>query len=190
MDFTTIHAAVDYIRGYGIFAPAAAFVLFFVQAIFPVFPYFILAGAAGLVFGFWEGFLLSWSGALSGACLAFLVIRLTEWDWLRQRLRTVFKRDIAEVTPFMGFWGIVLARIFPVVPTPLINFVSGISSIPFRVFLVASALGKIPTALLYTGLGNHMLVTEDINGTLLLLGGVIMAGYAGMRLVRRRFGRQ
>lgn len=189
VDFASIHAAVNYLRGFGVFAPLMAFVLFFVQAAVPVFPYFILAGAAGLIFGFWEGFFLSWIGALAGACFAFYLVRLTGWEWLHVRLKRIFKHDLKEVTPLLGFWGIVVARIFPVIPTPLINFVSGISGISMWSFFFASAIGKIPGALIYTGLGNHMLVSEDVYTTLALLAGVIVVGYGGMWIFQKRFRR-
>ncbi len=189
MDFASVHAAVDYLKGFGVFAPLMAFILFFVQAVLPIFPYFILAGAAGLIFGLWEGFLLSWSGALAGACFAFYLVRLTGWEWLHIRLRRAFNHDLTEVTPFLGFWGIVFARIFPVIPTPLINFVSGISGVSAWIFFSASAIGKIPTAFIYTGLGNHIIVSEDIYSTLALLLVVIIVGYGGMRILQKRFPR-
>ncbi|MGI6549257.1 MAG: TVP38/TMEM64 family protein [Syntrophomonadales bacterium] len=187
VDFTNVHAAVDYLRGYGLLAPLVAFILFAIQAALPVFPYFILAGAAGIIFGFWEGFFLSWSGALAGACFAFYMVRLTGWEWLHIRLKRWFKHDLREVTPFLGFWGIVIARIFPVVPTPLINFVGGISGISAWIFISASAIGKIPTAIIYTGLGNRMVATEDIYTTLALLVAICIVGYIGMRMVQKRF---
>lgn len=190
MDFTNIHAAVEYLRSFGVLAPIVAFILFFIQAALPVFPYFILAGAAGMIFGFWEGFFLSWTGALAGACFSFYAVRLIRWDWLHDRLTRWFKYDLREVTPFLGFWGIVVARIFPVIPTPLINFVAGISGISAWNFILASAIGKIPTAFIYTGLGNHMINTEDLYSTLALLAAVIVISYVGMRIVQKRFWKQ
>lgn len=189
VDFTSVHSAVAYLKGFGILAPLVAFFLFFVQAALPIFPYFILAGAAGLIFGFWEGFLLSWLGALAGACFAFYLVRLTRWEWLHVRLKRWFKHDLREATPFLGFWGIVIARIFPVIPTPLINFVGGISGISAWVFISASAIGKIPTAFIYTGLGNHMLASEDVYTTLALLAAICIVGYLGMKVVQKRYWR-
>ncbi|MGE5544491.1 MAG: VTT domain-containing protein, partial [Bacillota bacterium] len=112
------------------------------------------------------------------------------WDWLHVRLKRWFKYDLREVTPFLGFWGIVVARIFPVVPTPLINFVGGISGISAGIFISASAIGKVPTAFIYTGLGSHMMTSEDIYSTLALLAVVCALSYAGMRVVQKRFRRQ
>lgn len=165
-----------------------AFVLFFIQAALPVFPFFILAGAAGVIFGFWEGFALAWIGSLAGACFAFYLVRLIGWEWLNTIIQRYFRVDLNEVTPLIGFWGILLARIFPVVPTPLINFVSGISGLSFGIFLSASALGKIPFSLIYTGLGNHLRVSEDIITTLTALGVIFLISYLGFRYLKGRMG--
>ncbi len=187
MDFSSVHAAVDYIKGFGILAPLVAFILFFLQAALPVFPYVILAGAAGMIFGFWQGFFLSWAGALAGACFAFFLFRLTGWEWLHTMVRRRFKHDLTEVTPLVGFWGIIITRIIPVVPTPLINFVSAVSGISAGIFISASAIGKIPSAVIYTGLGTHMLASEDVYTTLAILAAICVISYTGMRMAQKRF---
>jgi uncharacterized membrane protein YdjX (TVP38/TMEM64 family) len=177
---------VESLKDLGITAPLVAFGLFFVQAIIPVFPYFILAAASGIVFGFWQGTLIAWSGALAGACFAFYLIRLTGWEWLHAKINQRYSVDISKIGPGLGFWTILLARIFPVIPTPLINIVSAISGISFWVFFLASALGKLPTAVIYTGLGHHMYAAQDIWGTVSLLILVFAISYAGMWLIRKK----
>ncbi|NLV17436.1 MAG: TVP38/TMEM64 family protein [Syntrophomonadaceae bacterium] len=188
MDFSTVNEAIQYIRSFGPWAPLVAFVLFFIQAALPVFPFIILAGAAGVIFGFWEGFALAWIGSLAGACFAFFLVRMTGWEWLHAKIQRFFKMDLNEVTPLIGFWGILIARIFPVVPTPLINFVSGISGLSFGIFLSASALGKIPFSLIYTGLGNHLRVSEDIITTAAALAVILLISFLGFRYVKIRMG--
>lgn len=186
MDIVTVQDTVTYLRSFGLLAPLVAFGLFFIQAVFPVFPYFIMAGAAGIIFGFWNGFLLAWVGALAGACFAFGVVRLTNWEWLHKWLQNVMKRDSIAVNPLLGFWGIVMARIFPVVPTPLINVVAGISGISFLVFFSASAIGKIPVAIIYTGLGNHLITSGDIKSTAAVLILVMAATLLGVWFLKKR----
>ncbi|MGE5415595.1 MAG: TVP38/TMEM64 family protein [Acidobacteriota bacterium] len=186
MDFSSVQAACDYIRQFGVIAPLVAFVLFFVQAVLPVFPYFILATSAGILFGFWMGFGIAWSGALSGACFAFFLVRITGWEWLHRHLYHRYNFDVSQVSPGFGFMAILLARIFPVIPTPLINVVSAISGISFWTFLFASAIGKIPTALLFTGLGQRLNISHNVNEALFIIGGVFLFGYIGVRIVQKR----
>lgn len=184
--FVNIESTVNFIRGFGLLAPGVAFLLFTLHAIAPVFPYFILAGAAGVVFGFWEGAALAWSGALTGACCAFLLTRALGWEWLYKHLNRRYGLEVKRINPHLSFWAILLARIFPVVPTPLINTVSAVSGVSFGIFFLASALGKLPTALVYSGLGSHLYKSRDLAGTVVMLGIVFLAGWVGMKVVRQK----
>ncbi|NLU49491.1 MAG: TVP38/TMEM64 family protein [Syntrophomonadaceae bacterium] len=186
VDSVTIDATVNYIRNYHALAPLVTFGLFFLQAVLPVFPYMILAGAAGMLFGFWEGFLLSWLGALLGACVAFQIARALGKDWFVARINERYQLDLEAVDPKYGFWGIVIARVFPVVPTPLINVAAGVGGVSFWVFTASSALGKLPTALIYTGIGYNLYRTHDIKQTLVLIALVLLISYVGISHFRGR----
>lgn len=183
---TSIEATMNYISKYRELAPLLTFGLFFVQAVLPVFPYMILAGAAGAIFGFWKGFLLSWLGALLGACVAFAISRRLGKEWFLARINERYQLDLESIDPKYGFWGIVIARIFPVVPTPLINVAAGIGGVSFWIFTVASAIGKLPTAIVYTGVGYHLYKTGDVLQTVVLLALLLIASYLGINHFRRK----
>ena len=123
MDFQSldsITAISTFLKSYGLLAPIVASALFIVQAIFPVFPYVILAAAGGLLFGFKLGFLLAWSGALAGACLAYWICRLAGSEWVIKTIQSRFSYDIRDIDTRLAFWSIIIARVLPVVPTPII----------------------------------------------------------------------
>lgn len=186
LDVSSIEAACASLRSYGTLAPVIAFILFFIQAVFPIFPYFILAAAAGIIFGFWMGTLLSWLGALLGACFAFWLVRMFGWDWLHNHLYKRYHVDVKQIPSGLGFWAIFLGRIFPVVPTPVINVAAGISGISFWTFFFASALGKLPTAVAFSGLGYHLRSSGNLIETMILLTLVVLIGYLGVAIIRRR----
>ncbi|MGE5398276.1 MAG: TVP38/TMEM64 family protein [Chitinophagales bacterium] len=186
MELTSVDAAVTYIRSFGILAPFVTFILFFIHGIAPVFPYFILAGAAGMVFGFKMGSFLAWSGALAGACFEFYLIKIIGWQYPQKWVKKHYKIDLKQVPNHYGFWAILLARIIPVVPTPLINILAPLSGVPFYIFLIASAIGKIPTAVVYAGLGTRFYASRDILGTTAILVLLFLAGYLGVKLAKKR----
>ena len=155
-ELTNVNEVIAYVKTFGVMAPLVAFGLFVVQAALPVFPYGILAAAGGLLFGFKMGFLLSWSGALVGATIAYWVCRLLGADWAERKLKQRFGYDVSRTDNWLAFWGIVAARIVPVIPTPVINAVAAISGGPSGIFLFLSHR-QIPSAVLYTGLGLALL---------------------------------
>lgn len=170
MDFSNIHGLIAYINGFGIFAPLVAFFLFMVQAILPVFPYIILTAAGGILFGFKLGFFLSWLGALTGACMAYWMCRLLGYSSFLQRFYISMGYDVRQLNSSMAFWTIVIARIIPVVPTPLINAAAALGGVSFPNFFASSAIGKIPSAILYTGLGLALFNAKDVQTALLIIG--------------------
>ncbi|MGI6433943.1 MAG: TVP38/TMEM64 family protein [Syntrophomonadaceae bacterium] len=182
----SIEVAISYVQSFGLLAPLAAFGLFVIQAALPVFPYIVLASACGLLFGFKLGFILSWSGALCGACLSYVIFRWAGGNWARERLLFRWGYDINHIDREAAFWSILLARVIPIIPTPVINVLAGVGKVPFWNFFFSSALGKIPTALLYTGLGVSLFRNRDIESTLLILSFILILAVAGRYLTKGR----
>ena len=186
-DLNTIDAGIDYVRTFGVMAPLVAFGLFVVQAALPVFPYIILAAAGGILFGFKLGFLLSWSGALAGATIAYWVCRLLAADWAERKLKQRFGYDVNRTDGWLAFWSIVVARIVPVIPTPIINAAAAVGGVSFWNFFFSSAIGKIPSAVLYTGLGLALFRTRDIKLALIIIAAIIALAVAGRYYAKERF---
>ncbi len=181
----SVSMIIDYIRAFGILAPLVAFVFFMVQAALPVFPYVILAAAGGLLFGFKLGFLLSWLGALAGACLAYWICKLLGGEWAAQKIKNRWDYDVKRVNGEMAFWTIVLARVVPVVPTPIINVAAALGGVPFWNFFFSSAIGKIPSAVLYTGLGICLFQTRDIKLTLSIIAAILALVAVGRYMTKK-----
>lgn len=183
----SVSMVINYIRAFGILAPLVAFVLFMVQAALPVFPYIVLAAAGGLLFGFKLGFLLSWLGALAGACLAYWICKLLGGEWAARKIKERWGYDVKRMNGEMAFWSIVIARVLPVVPTPIINVAAALGGVPFWNFFFSSAIGKIPTAVLYTGLGICLFQTRDIKLTLAIIAAIIALVAVGRYITKRGF---
>jgi uncharacterized membrane protein YdjX (TVP38/TMEM64 family) len=113
-----------------------------------------LCAAAGLIFGFTEGLLISLIGSTLGSYGAFLITRkgarrsvqarLDQWPWL---LGMMNKPSLGRV-----FWVRQL-----MVPGIVLNMMLGVTSIGHRLFLLGTALGYLPLnvtfALVGSGLG-------------------------------------
>jgi uncharacterized membrane protein YdjX (TVP38/TMEM64 family) len=181
----SVSMVINYIRAFGILAPLVAFFLFMVQAALPVFPYVILAVAGGLLFGFKLGFLLSWLGALAGACLAYWICKLIAGDWASRKIKERLGYDLKKIDAEMAFWTIVLARVVPVVPTPIINVAAALGGVSFWNFFFSSAIGKIPSAVLYTGLGICLFQTRDIKLTIGIIAAILGLAVVG-RYMRKK----
>ncbi len=177
----------SYISQFGLWAPLIAFILFVIQAMFPVIPYFILAAMGALLFGFKLGSLLAWLGALVGACLTFWLIRKLGYESFMKWFYHSRGYDIRQLKPSVAFWTLVIARVIPVVPTPMINAGAALGGIPFSTFFWSSAIGKIPTAVLYTGLGLAFFNARDVKTALAILALSLVILVAGWSLARKYY---
>lgn len=157
------------ISQFGIWAPIIAFVLFVIQAVFPVIPYLVMAAVGGILFGFKMGAFIAWAGALTGACLTYWLIKRLGYRSFIKWFYHSRGYDLRRFNASAAFWTLVLARIIPVVPTPVINAGAALGGIPFSTFLYSSAIGKIPTAVLYTGLGLAVFNAHDVESVLFII---------------------
>ncbi|CFW99629.1 SNARE associated Golgi protein [Syntrophomonas zehnderi OL-4] len=183
--FENLTVLNNYVQQFGHWAPLVLFILFVIQAALPVFPYIILAAAGGMLFGFKLGFFLAWFGALCGACLAFWICRLLGYNPLAKWLDNRYGYNIDNHNPTVAFWSIMISRLIPFVPTPLINVAAALGGVSFFVFVTSSAIGKLPTAILYTGLGLALFNAQDINTILLIMAATILF-LLGLRFLAHR----
>lgn len=168
----------------GIYGPFIAFGLFYIQAAFPIVPYALIAGAAGMVYGKFWGFWLAYLGALSGATSLFLLVRTASRDRFVRLVMKKYNFDLKGQNPRRVFGILLVMRLFPVVPTPVINVGSAVSGVSLPVFFFSSMLGKIPWAAVYVCLGDYLIRTHNLVGTVTTILFIIMVSILGVRYFR------
>lgn len=185
IDFTSIDSTVLYIKSFGVYGPLVAFVLFFIQAVAPIIPYVIFAGAAGMIYGNFIGFLLAWSGAIAGAWWLYWISKRMGGNRLIEKIQKRYDFNISNIDDRYIFWVLLACRIFPVVPTPIINIGSGLGGVSLKVFLSSSAIGKIPWAIIYVALGDYFMKSKNISNTLTIIGIILLVSFIGINYFRK-----
>ena len=140
-------AAVRRARGVGAIAPLFVLVYAVVAAFgLPATP---LTLAGGAIFGTVLGSILNWSGAVLGAIGSFFLAKALGHDALRRLLGR--KADKLEgLVERGGFATMFRLRLLPVVPFNVLNFAAGLAGVPFRAYVLGTALGIIPGTIVYT----------------------------------------
>lgn len=176
----------SYVQQFGVWAPVVVFILFVIQSAVPVFPYIILAAGGGLLFGFKTGVLLAWSGALTGSCINYWLCRRLGYEkvsrWLYKRYGYKKEKQSASI----AFWSIVVSLVLPFMPAPLVSAAAAFGGISFWNFLLALAIGKIPTAVLYTGLGLALFKAREVDKILLIITATIIV-LLGLKMLGRKY---
>ncbi len=167
------------IARWGSWAPLASVLLMVIHTIVP-FPAELLTAANGLLFGLWGGLLVSWIGAMAGACVGFALARTLGRTTLE---RMVPAKALASLDGLIGSagWQVALAvRLIPIISFNLINFALGFTCLPWHTFLWTTAIGVLPVevAVVAAGYGighNHQILWWGLSGlALLTAGGLLM----------------
>ncbi len=147
--------------------------------------------AAGYLFGFSKGLMAAWIGNGVGALIAFALGRLAlgrVQRWLMRR----FPRfgALSEAFGAAGVWTVFLARLSPIFPFAVQNFGWAFTRVRFRDYVLGTALGVGPGALLFAHLGAAGRAGVDMaRGDTTLSGVITIAGIAATIPLVRWLGR-
>ncbi|WP_142675791.1 TVP38/TMEM64 family protein [Bacillus taeanensis] len=110
-----------------------------IQNTFTVIPLILLLTLNITLFGFFYGYMWSWFTSVAAAVIVFLIVRGLFQDVLLQKGYSGMKDKIEQ----NGFMYVLIGRIFPFVPTSIINIAAGLSTVRFNHFLLATAVGNL-----------------------------------------------
>lgn len=109
-----------------------------IQNTFTIIPLLLVITLNVTFFGFVFGFIWSWLTSILAATVIFLIVR---YLFQRQLISKVDKKLVNKLES-KGFRYVFEARIFPFIPTSLVNILAGVSSIKFSSFLFGTLFGN------------------------------------------------
>ena len=148
-----IQAAQQRVLQWGVWS-AICYPLLFAVCNLLLLPGGILNVGSGFFFGLWWGFAIVLVGNTLSAAIAFIAGRWFAQGWLGQKLAK--SRTLQALKPAVeaeGWKIILLSQLHPLFPTSLINYVYGLTRIPFRSYILWATIGRAPGLFLYTYLG-------------------------------------
>jgi len=149
--------ATRFIRSWGAWGVIGSIGLMVLHSVIP-FPSEIITIANGMIYGKFWGTVISWTGAMLGAYVAFGLARFfgrpfvknilpeKQWDKLDQ-----WSKRTAAVDLF-------LARLLPVISFNLVNYVAGMTPVSLWTFTWTTGLGILPVTVLMVVLGDQVTV--------------------------------
>lgn len=172
MSSTDLAGAIEglrqYILSFGVWAPIVSAALMVLQSVlFPV-PGQVVTITNGLLFGAFWGTLLSWGSSMIGATVCFFIARALGRPTVE---RLASKKALAVADKFFCRYGnnsVLVSRLIPVVSFDAVSYLAGVTSITFRGFIVATAIGQLPATIVYSVLGQNL--TTIVNWGILAFG--------------------
>lgn len=147
----------DWIRGYGNLSSIAFIVLQMVQVIFFFIPGEFIQVAGGFIFGTFWGLILSVIGILLGSLLTFLAARAVGERILRkiipakqfEKLEVLINRPRNKLVIFILY-------LIPGIPKDILGYISGITPIKTKQFVIISNVARIPGIFASVYLGSNL----------------------------------
>jgi uncharacterized membrane protein YdjX (TVP38/TMEM64 family) len=171
------------ILSWGMWGVAAAILLMVLHSFVP-FPAEIVAIANGMLYGALWGTVITWSGAMLGAWLAFGLAR-----WLGRPfvLAMVPDRHHQAIDCFAARQGgsvLLFSRFLPVISFNLINYAAGLTAVSWWTFSWATGIGILPPTFLMVAIGAGLWSGDAAVWLWLIAAGLV--GWLLWLAVRRR----
>lgn len=144
---------VKNIRSYGKLAALISFSLMILQSVIAPLPAFLLKLANAAIFGAFYGALLSWISILTGAALCFFVARALGRDVVEKLTFTSSLENLDVFFEKYGKYAILIFRLFPFISFDFISYAAGLTNMPFWSFIISTAIGSLPSIIIYSYVG-------------------------------------
>lgn len=166
----------------GVWAPLVFMGMIILQIVVAVIPGEPLEIAAGYAFGAWEGTLLCLLGSFVGRTVVFLLVRrfgtkAVEVFFPLEKLQTL---EFLQNKRRLSFW-VFFLFFLPGTPKDVLCYLTGLTKLPLKAWLIISAIAPIPSIVTSTiggnalGMGNYafailvFILTASISGLGLLI---------------------
>jgi uncharacterized membrane protein YdjX (TVP38/TMEM64 family) len=162
---------VDYLIGFGWWAPVISALLQIVTSIFAPLPSFMLAFANAMLFGVWWGALLTWSSALLAAAICFAIARGFGRPAVERFVPFGALETMDRFFSRHGVLAVVVARVVPFFNPDVVSYAAGLTPMRWRLFMLSIGIGALPSTALYSFLGGRGITTVGwLFGPLMALG--------------------
>jgi uncharacterized membrane protein YdjX (TVP38/TMEM64 family) len=183
-DVATVRSWVDGAGGAGWAAMALVVALVLLAPV----PRSAVSVLVGVVAGFWVGLGVAFAGGLLAAVCAFGLSRgLGRSAVLRLAGRRLSRAD--GLVSDRSFLAVLTGRLLPVMPFVAVSYGAGLTGVRFLPYLLATALGLVPSTLVQVGVGasaGFLVDRMTASAVVPTAAGVLVAVVVGTVLWRRR----
>ena len=146
----------QFVESYGSYAMVVSFLLMVLQSVMAPLPAFLITFANANLFGWWQGAILSWSSAMAGAMLCFVLARWLGRDAVEKLTSKGALKQVDDFFDKHGKQSILIARLLPFMSFDIVSYAAGLTSMSFWGFVVATGLGQLPATIIYSYVGGML----------------------------------
>jgi len=143
--------------GNGIGAPAIFIIVQVLQVLFAPIPGEASGFIGGYLFGITRGFIYSSIGLTIGSWINFLIGRFLGEHYVRKLIPARQLNRFDTIIKHQGVIAVFILFVFPGFPKDTLCFFLGFSTIPIKLFMILSSIGRMPGTLMLSLQGSLLL---------------------------------
>lgn len=163
----------QFIRSFGPWGVAASIAVMVIHSFVP-FPAELVAIANGMLYGPVWGTVITWTGAMLGALLAFGLARMLGRPVVRRLLSETNNKLVDDWVRVHAGGALLFSRFIPVIAFNLINYAAGLTTVSWWTFVWTTSLGILPLTTLMVVMGHHIETLPWYAWLLLLISGLVL----------------
>ncbi|MGB9716347.1 MAG: VTT domain-containing protein [Thermodesulfovibrionales bacterium] len=175
--YISTEGILNFIKQYKVMAPLL-FILIYSIGPSLFIPSLPLTLGAGFLWGPFWGVMFAITGATAGSSVAFLISRYLMADTIKRRFGYEKWKWLKEKVEKHGWKAVAFARLLPILPFPVLNYMFGVTPISFLHYLWATFVFMLPACIAYVAFGSSMgelILKGNIKGLII---GIIIASIA------------
>jgi uncharacterized membrane protein YdjX (TVP38/TMEM64 family) len=161
------------IQSWGAWGVIASVALMILHSFVP-FPAEFLAIANGMVYGPIWGTVITWTGAMMGAYLAFGLARALGRPFVDRMVSRKHWHILDEWAAARGAYLVLISRFIPVIAFNLVNYAAGLTRISWWTFSWATGIGILPFTVLMVVMGDYIEVLSWEAWGLFVVAGLVL----------------
>jgi len=161
------------IRSAGIWGAGVSMGIMILHSFIP-FPGELVAIANGKIYGPFLGILITWTGAMLGAFLAFGLSRRLGQPFVRRMLSARKAQMVDDWVSTHSTHALFISRFIPIIAFNLINYAAGLTKVSWLTFAWTTGLGILPMTTLMVIMGDRIGTLPWYTWVLMLAGGLLL----------------
>lgn len=179
-----MEGTIDYLRSFGVWAMVISMIIDIVINIVGFLPSIFISAANGVVFGVFQGTLVSWLGETIGVIISFFFMRTL----FRNKAKELIEKSkmLSKLDEYSTWQSMAIARAVPYSPNGLVTALGALSHISYKDYIIGCLLGKLPSVAIEVFVGHDVVMLEEHSLRLTILVIVVVIVDGGLWYWHRR----
>lgn len=179
-----MEGTIDYLRSFGVWAMVISIIIDIVINIVGFLPSIFISAANGVVFGVFQGTIVSWMGETIGVIISFFFMRTL----FRNKAKELIEKSkmLSKLDQYSTWQSMAIARAVPYSPNGLVTALGALSHISYRDYIIGCLLGKLPSVAIEVFVGHDVVMLEEHSLRLTILVIVVVIVDGGLWYWHRR----